>query len=117
MTLFDHERLDVYKASITFVAWIGDLLDGPLVECRLSAVKHLDAASQSIANNIAEGNGKRSLADRCRFLDIAVGSASNARRASTVSWLDVASTPQKPSVARRFSRVSFRCSARWLSGS
>jgi len=75
MALFDHERLDVYQAAIAFVGWIGELLDGPLATCRLSAIKHLDAASQSIANNIAEGNGKRSLPDRCRFLDIAVGSA------------------------------------------
>ena len=29
----------------------------------------------SIANNIAEGNGKRSRTDRCRCLDIARGSA------------------------------------------
>jgi four helix bundle protein len=75
MTLFDHERLDVYNAAIAFVAWIGELLDGPLSERKLSAVKHLDAASQSIANNIAEGNGKRSAPDRSRFLDIAAGSA------------------------------------------
>lgn len=32
-------------------------------------------AATSIALNIAEGNGKRSLADRCGFLDIARGSA------------------------------------------
>jgi four helix bundle protein len=51
------------------------LLDGPLKNVRMSAVKHLDEASQSIANNIAEGNGKRSRADRARFLDIARGSA------------------------------------------
>ena len=36
MALFDHEKLDVYKASIVFVAWLGELLDGPLSECRLS---------------------------------------------------------------------------------
>jgi len=69
---FDHERLDVYKAAIDFIAWVADLLDGLR---RSSAAKHLDEASQSIANNIAEGNGKRSRPDRCRFLDMARGSA------------------------------------------
>jgi four helix bundle protein len=75
MSLFDHEKLDAYHAAIEFVGWVGELLDGPLSACRLSATRHLDAASQSIANNIAEGNGKRSLVDRSRFLDIATGSA------------------------------------------
>jgi four helix bundle protein len=75
VTAFDHERLDVYKASIAFVTWVGEALEGPLSGCRLSAAKHLDDASQSIPNNIAEGNGKRSTIDRCRFLDIATGSA------------------------------------------
>ena len=72
---FDHEKLDVYRLAIEFVAWTGDVLDGGLPGARYAAVKHLEEASQSIANNIAEGNGKRSLADRCRFLDIARGSA------------------------------------------
>ena len=72
---FDHERLDVYQTAIAFIAWVGELLEGPLKNGRLSAAKHLDDASQSIANNIAEGNGKRSRPDRCRFLDMARGSA------------------------------------------
>ena len=72
---FDHEKLDVYRVAVEFVGWLGELLDGELKGCALSAVKHLDKASQSIVNNIAEGNGKRSLADRARFLDIARGSA------------------------------------------
>jgi len=72
---FDHERLDVYRTTIEFIAWIGELLEGSLKNVRLSAAKHLDDASQSIANNIAEGNGKRSRPDRCRFLDMARGSA------------------------------------------
>ncbi len=72
---FDHEKLDVYRLAVEFLGWAGELLDGPLVGTRYAAVKHLDEASQSIANNIAEGNGKRSPVDRCRYLDIARGSA------------------------------------------
>ncbi len=72
---FDHEKLDVYQVSIQFVAWAGELIDGALAKRRLSAVKHLDEASTSISLNIAEGNGKRSLKDRCRFFDISKGSA------------------------------------------
>ena len=72
---FDHEKLDVYRLAVEFLGWVGELLDGPLAGGRSAAAKHLDEASQSIANNIAEGNGKRSLADRSRYLDIARGSA------------------------------------------
>ena len=52
---FDHEKLDVYK--------LGDVKD------------QLDRASTSIPLNIAEGNGKYTIKDRCRFFDIAHGSA------------------------------------------
>ena len=75
MSLFDHERLDVYRLSIEFVAWVGTLFDGPLRKRRVSAVAQLDRASTSVPLNIAEGNGKRSWTDRCRYLDIARGSA------------------------------------------
>ena len=75
MDRFDHEKLDVYRTAIEFVAWVGDLLDGPLVDCRKSAVNQLDRASTSVPLNIAEGNGKRSPKDRARYLDIARGSA------------------------------------------
>ena len=73
---FDHEKLDVYRLAIEFQRWVGPLIDSGLAKgARLSAAKHLDAASTSISNNIAEGNGKRSAMDRCRFLDISRGSA------------------------------------------
>jgi four helix bundle protein len=73
---FDHEKLDVYRLSVELVAWVGEIVDAPdLQNRRLSALTHLDAASQSIINNIAEGNGKRSRRDRARFLEIARGSA------------------------------------------
>ena len=70
---FDHERLEAYRESIGFVAWISTILDGIL---KASDVRdHLDRASNSIALNIAEGNGKFAPKDRCRFFDTAHGSA------------------------------------------
>src|SRR5262245_61875488 len=54
---FDHERLDVYRLAVELIAWVGDLLDGSLRDIRGTAKKHLDEASHSVANNIAEGNG------------------------------------------------------------
>ena len=72
---FDHEKLDVYRLTIELVAWVGVLTDERVRKAKPSALKHLDEASTSIALNIAEGNGKRSVVDRARFLDIARGSA------------------------------------------
>lgn len=69
---FDHEKLDVYRAAIDFIAWLSTLIEGT----RFGDVKdQLDRASTSIALNIAEGNGKYTAKDRCRFFDIAHGSA------------------------------------------
>src|SRR6266404_8738014 len=70
---FDHEKLDVYRNSIAFCAWVGDFL--PLITAKAAAKDQLDRASTSIPLNIAEGNGKFSAKDRARFLEIAQGSA------------------------------------------
>ena len=72
--LFDHDRLDVYRLSIEYVASAFDtacLLAGLHRHARDQWLR----AAQSIPLNIAEGNGKRSLKDRARFLDVARGSA------------------------------------------
>jgi four helix bundle protein len=70
---FDHEKLEVYRESISFVAWLSVLLDSA---SRVGEVKdQLDRASTSVSLNIAEGNGKYTPKDRCRFFDIAHGSA------------------------------------------
>ncbi len=71
---FDHERLDVYRLLIDYVARsfeAAQLLEGLHRHARDQWLR----ASQSIPLNIAEGNGKVSLKDRDRFLDIARGSA------------------------------------------
>jgi four helix bundle protein len=70
---FDHEKLDVYRESVAFVAWLSQVLDATV---RIGDVKdQLDRASTLVPLNIAEGNGKYAPKDRCRFFDIAHGSA------------------------------------------
>src|SRR5262252_1292855 len=70
---FDHEKLEVYREAIAFVAWLSGILENAV---RIGDVKdQLDRASTSIPLNIAEGNGKYAPKDRCRFFDIAHGSA------------------------------------------
>ena len=71
---FDHEKLDVYRLSIDYVAYsyaIATRLAGNNRHARDQWLR----AAQSIPLNIAEGNGKHSLKDRSRFFDIARGSA------------------------------------------
>jgi len=73
-TIFDHDRLDVYKLAVQYTAdsfTAAKTLSGLHRHARNQWLR----AAQSIALNIAEGNGKRSPKDRARFLDIARGSA------------------------------------------
>jgi four helix bundle protein len=71
--MFDHEKLRAYQEALRFCAWVGPVIDE--LPAKISARDQLDRASTSIALNLAEGNGKRSRPDRCRYLDIARGSA------------------------------------------
>jgi four helix bundle protein len=71
---FDHERLDVYRLSIEYVAFsyrIAKSLSGVNRPARDQWLR----AAQSVPLNIAEGNGKESLKDKNRFFEIARGSA------------------------------------------
>ncbi len=70
---FDHEKLNVYQASLKFVAWATELISN--VQVKAAVKDQLDRASTSVPLNIAEGNGKFAIRDRCRYLDFARGSA------------------------------------------
>ena len=61
MAKFDHEKLNVYQAASTWVAWSNELLDS--VPKSLSVHNQLERTSTSKSS------------DRCRFFDIARGPA------------------------------------------
>jgi hypothetical protein len=65
---FDHEKLEVYQTSLVFIAWLEPILQN--LPKSLAVTDQLDRASTSIPLNIAEGNGKFTGQDRCRFFDI-----------------------------------------------
>ena len=78
MTLFDHEKLDVYQLELAFIGWVTSLFDDLKDQkaVRIAEVcDHLDRASLSSLFNTAEGNGKRQRATRAKFFDDARGSA------------------------------------------
>ena len=70
---FEHEKLGLYQETIAFISWLSALLEE--LQRAGDIRDQLDRASSSIALNIAEGNGKFSVKDRCRFFDTAHGSA------------------------------------------
>jgi four helix bundle protein len=73
MHLFDHEKLNVYHESLQFVAQATELLER--VPKGLAVSNQLDRAPTAIPLNIAEGTGKFTPPDRCRYYDTARGSA------------------------------------------
>jgi len=69
----EHEKLDVYRLAISYVAWVFDYSE-QLNGVHLHARDQWLRASQSVPLNIAEGNGKTAEADRRRYFEIARGS-------------------------------------------
>ncbi len=71
--MLNHEKLNVYQKTLTFIRWSTTILSK--LSKQNAASRQLDRASTSILLNIAEGNGKYTSKDRCKFFDIARGSA------------------------------------------
>ena len=72
--MIDHEKLDVYKVSIEFMA-IAIKIANNIPRGYSSLADQLKRAAWSIPLNIAEGCGKSSPNDKKRFYSIARGSA------------------------------------------
>ena len=71
--MLDHEELRVYQEALKFAARTEIVLQQ--TKKADEVYDQLDRARTSILLNIAEGNGRHTAADRCRFFDIARGSA------------------------------------------
>ena len=71
--LFDHEKLNVYRKALEFISRATTILER--VPKSMAVHNQLDRASTSIPLNIAEGTGKFTAPDRCRYYDSARGSA------------------------------------------
>jgi four helix bundle protein len=71
--MFDHEKLEVYQESLRFISWLEPYLEK--LPKSISVREQLDRAGTSMPLNLAEGNGKFTKPDRCRFFDTSRGSA------------------------------------------
>lgn len=72
--MFDHEKLRVYQSALNFIEWTEVFFESNTKK-KISVLDQLERVSTSIALNIAEGNGKFTPNDKCKFFDIARGSA------------------------------------------
>ncbi|MDP6524824.1 MAG: four helix bundle protein [Kiritimatiellia bacterium] len=68
-----HEKLRVYQRGLDFVSWTHSVLVG--IDRAPVVLDHWDRAAESIMENLANGNSRRSRADRNQYFDVAIGSA------------------------------------------
>lgn len=72
---FDFEKLKVYEKSLDFIDSIFELYKHLPVDLKYPLGNNLIRAALSIANNIAEGNGKISKKEKNRYFGISLDSA------------------------------------------
>ena len=71
---FDFEKLEVYQKSLVFIDKIFDIYKKLSQDYKISIGSNLIRASLSIANNLAEGNGKESKKEKNRYFGISLDS-------------------------------------------
>jgi four helix bundle protein len=74
MRPFDHERLEVYRVSLEFVAGAQRMISS-ITKGHVHLADQLHRASTSIVLNIAEGAGEFSRKEKARFYRMALRSA------------------------------------------
>jgi four helix bundle protein len=72
----DFKKLRVWHASVDLAEVVYRATEGLPAAERYGLVAQMRSAVISISSNIAEGSGRRGGADTARFLQIAIGSAS-----------------------------------------
>jgi four helix bundle protein len=101
---FDHERLDVYRLAVEFVAKANDVVEA-LPRGRGYLADQLQRAALSIVLNIAEGAGKFSHADKAAFYLRARGSATESAAVLDVcrrlNLITAASTQENKDILHR----------------
>jgi four helix bundle protein len=80
---FDHERLDVYRQAIEFLALADQLIEA-LPRGNSSLADQLQRAATSVVLNIAEGAGEFSAHEKARFYRMAKRSATECAAALDV---------------------------------
>ena len=72
---FDFEKLKVYQKSLDFIDRVFEIYKGLDREYKYSVGNNLVRAGLSIANNLAEGNDKKSKKEKKRYLETSSDSA------------------------------------------
>ena len=93
---FDHERLDVYRQAVEFVAFADTLVEA-LPRGNSSVADQLQRAATSVALNIAAGAGEYSGSEKARFYRMAKRSATEC--AAALDVLRVRKMVGEPAVA------------------
>lgn len=90
--LFSYERLEVYKASRSFVKQVYQLVATFPADERFALSSQVRRAAVSITANIAEGCGRASIKEKIHFIEIAFGSLlevySELQTAQDLGYLD-----------------------------
>ncbi|MBL7129865.1 MAG: four helix bundle protein [Candidatus Omnitrophica bacterium] len=75
MNKFDFEKLDVYQKALGFISKVYDLFEELPYRIQKSIGDNLLRAAMSIANNLAEGSGRRGKKEKRHAFEISQGSA------------------------------------------